>query len=187
MTSVVEPLHCRTDAYAGLANVVVQRIHQPGDDFPQTHISRAVVFGILPDVPPGQIARCVWQLGGLADVPVWCSGPAGDLRVIPDGSFCRAAGRRVVDCRAGCGGAVPWLQPCLFPKEQASGFASAVRTAIAACFEMDCALDPASSYRKHGIARLVRSLINLEFLAAECEHLRHERHPIELAVAVEGL
>jgi hypothetical protein len=45
--------------------------------------------------------------------------------------------------------------------------------------------DPASSHRKNRVAGLVRAFVNLKALAAKREHLRHERHAIELRIAVE--
>src|SRR5262249_26125806 len=77
------------------------------------------------------------------------------------------------------------FQPCLFPEDQAPCVATAVCLPVAASLEMDCAIDPASPNREDGIASLMRPLVNLKALAAEGKHLRHERHAIQLPIAVE--
>jgi hypothetical protein len=50
---------------------------------------------------------------------------------------------------------------------------------------MDCLVDPTPADRKNCIASLVCPLVNLVPLPAKLEHLRHKRHAVELAVAVE--
>ena len=77
------------------------------------------------------------------------------------------------------------FQPRFLPEDQAAGLAAAVGGSIAARFEVDGLIDSASSHWKHGVAGLVRSFIDLKSLAAEREHLGHERHAIELSLLVE--
>ena len=60
-----------------------------------------------------------------------------------------------------------------------------MRRAVAARIEMDSTIDTAPANRENGVAGLVCSLVNLESLAAEGEHLGHERHAVEPAIAVE--
>jgi hypothetical protein len=56
---------------------------------------------------------------------------------------------------------------------------------ITAGVEVDCLMDAASANGKNCIASLVCSLVDLKPLSAESEHLGHERHAVELTVAVE--
>ena len=50
---------------------------------------------------------------------------------------------------------------------------------------MNGLVDSAAANRKHRIAGLVRSLVDLKPLSAECEHLRHKGHAVKLTVVVE--
>jgi hypothetical protein len=63
-----------------------------------------------------------------------------------------------------------------------------VRLAIAPNpLQVDGIFHPAALVLVHRVTRLVGSLVNAKYLATECEHLRHEGHPVELAVLVESL
>jgi hypothetical protein len=55
---------------------------------------------------------------------------------------------------------------------------------VAARFEMDGLVNTAAA--KIWIASLVRDFVNLKTLAAKLEHLRHERHAVELSVLIES-
>src|SRR5579859_3703092 len=57
---------------------------------------------------------------------------------------------------------------------------------IATSFQMNGMIHAASAYRKNGVAGFMRALIDGEFLAAEGQHLRHERHAVQLAVFIQG-
>src|SRR5579864_8554800 len=78
------------------------------------------------------------------------------------------------------------LQPCELPENQAACLASAVCRSVATGVEVDGILHAPSADREHRVAGLVRALIDVKTTAAECEHLRHERHAVELAVLVES-
>ena len=51
-------------------------------------------------------------------------------------------------------------------------------------FEMNCPVDPASANGEDRIAGLVCSFVDTKTLAAECKHLRHERHIFQTALFV---
>ncbi len=78
------------------------------------------------------------------------------------------------------------FQPIFFPEDQTSGLASAVRLSVATSFEMHCPFNAAPANWKYRVTGFVRPLIDLKSLAAEREHLGHERKIVEAAVLVQG-
>src|SRR5262245_57351953 len=76
------------------------------------------------------------------------------------------------------------LEPLVFPEHQAPSLASSVSLAVAAdAVQMHGAADHPSPADAVGrIARLVRTLEDLQPRATELEHLRHERQRIELSL-----
>src|SRR5579859_6015926 len=81
--------------------------------------------------------------------------------------------------------AAGWFQPRHFPEDQTPGLAPVMSASVAARVEVHRLINPASADWKDRVAGLVRSFIDLKPLAAECEHLRHERHAVQLPVGVE--
>jgi hypothetical protein len=78
-----------------------------------------------------------------------------------------------------------WFQPRKLPEDQATGLTAAVTGSVTASIEVNRLIDAASTNRKNRIAGLVRPLVDLKLSAAEREHLGHERHAVELPLAVE--
>src|SRR5216684_4817304 len=59
-------------------------------------------------------------------------------------------------------------------------------TVAAKAFQMNCIFHPAALVVINRVARLVGTFVDAKTLAAECEHLRHERQIFQAAVFVKG-
>jgi hypothetical protein len=77
------------------------------------------------------------------------------------------------------------LQPGFFPEDQARGFTTPVSAAVATRVKVHGVVDTSPAYRKHRVTRFVGALVDRENFAREGKHLRHERHPVQFALAVQ--
>src|SRR5262249_53320396 len=83
--------------------------------------------------------------------------------------------------------AADWSQPRRLPEDEACGLTATMRFAAATePLQMHGVAHLSTLERVCGVTRLVRPFRDPESLAAEGEHLRHERHAVELPLVVEG-
>jgi hypothetical protein len=74
--------------------------------------------------------------------------------------------------------------PCGFPEDEAAGLTPSVGLTIATQIQVNCIVNTERPDWIHRIASLVGSFVNLEPLSAVLKHLRHKRHPFQLAFLI---
>jgi len=173
---VIKPPHRTSDSNACSTNRVINKIHGAAKDPPQPYVPGTVVLDVLANVPPLEIGGGIRQAGGLAHIDTVCVRSVCASRTGPDIGFCTGrrtrrarTRRRGIIRRGACFLRTPpeWFQPGILPKEKATSLTTTVGASVTARLKVNAVVNPPAANRKHCVARLVGSFIDLKFVTTE--------------------